>query len=276
MYKPTWARVIAAPFLFLVVLLIAAWSSGFQEIICEQTKSGEEQCASYNLAAYYLVQIKRTVDDNDGLITALATIIIAGFTAALWRSTDNLWKAGKKQMRLIKATAALQSIDMQASIKAAQESVDVARSSAEKQLRAYLSIRHMKTVMVSGQIARVKVRLVNAGQTPARKIRLAYIGQFEANPEATKIYFRPTAGRPSVMDVGPNRQMGFTINGDIILTESVLNDMARDSIRMVVAGVITYEDVFGKTRRLIFKGYTYYTDHAHMSIASCRRGNRSS
>ncbi|MBZ9706929.1 hypothetical protein LB543_09375 [Mesorhizobium sp. ESP7-2] len=91
--------------MFLIVLLVAAWTSGSQEIICEQTKSGEEQCAPYNLAAYYLVQIKRTVDDNDGLITALATIVIAAFTGTLWKSTRDLGLAGDKQLRIARKAA---------------------------------------------------------------------------------------------------------------------------------------------------------------------------
>lgn len=97
MHKPTLARIISAPFLFLAVLLVAAWTSGFQEIICEQTKGGEEHCAPYNLALFYLIKIKETVDKNDGLITALATIVIAAFTATLWKSTDKLWRAGREE-----------------------------------------------------------------------------------------------------------------------------------------------------------------------------------
>jgi hypothetical protein len=258
-------------------------SKPFQSCISTPPESGSDQNLKESIAAISVSVIDRYrlcagefVDANGESIIAGFTVILALSTIALWSATDKLWKAGEKQMLLIRESAGQQSTDMQASIKAAQDSVDVARSSAEKQLRAYLAIDEMKPILVSGKIPCVRVMFINAGQTPARKVRLNYIGQFEANPEATKIHFRPTREHRSFMNVGPNRQMGFTIYGDIVLTDSVLSDMARASIRMVIAGVITYEDVFGRTRRLTFKGYTNYTDHEHIGISSCKRGNRSS
>ncbi|BAB53685.1 mlr8038 [Mesorhizobium japonicum MAFF 303099] len=97
MHKPTLARVIAAPFLFFIVLLIAAWTSGYQEIICEETKRGEELCSAYNLAFFFLIKLREFVDKYDGLITALATLAIGAFTYTLWKSTDKLWRAGRDE-----------------------------------------------------------------------------------------------------------------------------------------------------------------------------------
>ncbi|MBZ9843717.1 hypothetical protein [Mesorhizobium sp. CA5] len=62
---------------------------------------------------------------------AFFTFILCVFTGLLWRSTNKLWLAGEKQMKLIQDNAALQSADMQASIKVAEDAAKAANRSAE-------------------------------------------------------------------------------------------------------------------------------------------------
>jgi hypothetical protein len=234
MHKPTLARLIAAPFLFVVVLLGAAWTSGFQEIICEQTKSGEEQCAPYNLAAYYLVQIRRTVDENDGLITALATIVIAGFTAALWRSTDNLWLAGEKQMKLIQDNAALQS------------------QIGELQTRAYVSV-HSVTANIkpstNGEALNIRasVVLVNSGQTPAQLIGLfvdVKIGDGGGGGSAS----------PQYLEIGPGVQFPQEVSVGLPLDNFPIGSDGQRNCWLGVDIRFRYLDYLGDEWR---KGFEY-------------------
>jgi hypothetical protein len=40
--------------------------------------------------------------ENEGLLTLLATILVAGFTGTLWFETNRLWRAGEKQIIAVK------------------------------------------------------------------------------------------------------------------------------------------------------------------------------
>lgn len=62
---------------------------------------------------------------------AFFTFVLCVFTGLLWRSTNKLWLAGEKQMKVIEKNAAQQSIDMKASIKVAEDAAKAAGRSAE-------------------------------------------------------------------------------------------------------------------------------------------------
>ena len=62
---------------------------------------------------------------TDSLIAGF-TLGLLIFTGLLWRSTDKLWLAGEKQLRLLAETSEAQSREMQASIAEAKKSADAA------------------------------------------------------------------------------------------------------------------------------------------------------
>jgi len=66
------------------------------------------------------------LDTHNGIITAIATGFIAWFTLSLRQSTDKLWDAGERQLKLTADNFADQSRDMQASIAAANRSATAA------------------------------------------------------------------------------------------------------------------------------------------------------
>jgi hypothetical protein len=43
--------------------------------------------------------------ENEGPLTLLATILVAGFTGTLWFETNRLWRAGEKQIAIAKISA---------------------------------------------------------------------------------------------------------------------------------------------------------------------------
>lgn len=104
----------------LIVLLLSLIPSYYE--ICEiSEKTKEEHCARYQVAQFLGIKIPQFLDRMGGVLTALATLAIAAFTLTLKRSTDRLWDAGERQLKLAADTAAAQSRDMQASIKTAEE-----------------------------------------------------------------------------------------------------------------------------------------------------------
>jgi hypothetical protein len=66
--------------------------------ICEADQYGHERCTAHNLL--YVVWWHTSYVINSATITALATAAIAYFTLILKRSTDNLWEAGERQLKL--------------------------------------------------------------------------------------------------------------------------------------------------------------------------------
>jgi hypothetical protein len=111
------------------------------EICKESQKASEEACTSYSLVPFLVIEIGKILDALGVAITALATIAITWFTFSLRRSTDKLWDAGERQIELARETSAAQSLDMQASIKAAKKSAKVAENALIATDRAWISIK---------------------------------------------------------------------------------------------------------------------------------------
>jgi hypothetical protein len=68
---------------------------------CEGDNANNDYCAAYELT----VVIVAFVEAHSGSFTALATVAIAWFTLTLKVSTDKLWDAGERQLKLTRRTA---------------------------------------------------------------------------------------------------------------------------------------------------------------------------
>jgi hypothetical protein len=108
-------------------LLVVAFETDFSgHIVCEHNQTTEhEDCTTYSLFPFLLIQVFKTLNDYGVAITALATIAIGIFTFTLKMSTDRLWEAGEKQRRLYEDTA-------------------------ERQLRAYVLVERAQFVQPNG------------------------------------------------------------------------------------------------------------------------------
>ncbi|TPK70771.1 hypothetical protein FJ527_28260 [Mesorhizobium sp. B2-4-18] len=106
------------------------------------------------------------VDAHEGFFLVVFTALLAVFTYMLRSSTDKLWKAGDDQMKLIEANAAQQSIDMQASTKAALDAVAVTKEIGRAQVQAYLSCASA-SFGVEDRLFRCWAVIKNNGQSPA-------------------------------------------------------------------------------------------------------------
>jgi hypothetical protein len=87
-------------FATLLVIFILSSDIAAQHEVCETTKEGAKECASYGVVHFALHEIGAALDSYNGLITALATAFIAWFTLSLRRSTDKLWDAGERQTNI--------------------------------------------------------------------------------------------------------------------------------------------------------------------------------
>jgi len=151
MPKPTASRVATALLIGFLLLLAAAWLSGSTAEICKEAKTGQEQCAAYNLALFLLIEIREFLHSIEGVITALATIAVAWFTWTLWRSSEKMWIVTK-------------------------ESADTARSSLIASNRAWIrpaiSPAGKFRIDKNGISGSVRVEMTNVGNAPASHINI--------------------------------------------------------------------------------------------------------
>ena len=100
--------------------------------VCEATKEGAKECATYNVLSYALHKIGTALNDYNGAITAIATAFIAWFTLSLRRSTDKLWDAGERQLRHVESEAAAAAdFHRSAQFEQIAEQIEALRNSAE-------------------------------------------------------------------------------------------------------------------------------------------------
>lgn len=76
--------------LFLIGVALLLFPS--YDIYCQSDNTYYYECAPYSVAA----AVGAWIDSHDGIVTALGTLAIAGFTLALWRATDLLGSEAKK------------------------------------------------------------------------------------------------------------------------------------------------------------------------------------
>ena len=129
--------------------LIAVAFELVQGQICEYNQATEhEECTTYSLVPFLLIQVGKTLNNYGVAITALATVAIGFFTLTLKLSTDKLWEAGEKQRKLYEVTA-------------------------ERQLRAYVFASDVKVLQFFA-VPRVTAEFKNFGQTPSDEITISY------------------------------------------------------------------------------------------------------
>jgi len=215
--------------------------------------------------------IKR--DDNDKAVVAGFTIVLAISTIGLWLATNKLWAAGERQLELLRESSATQSRDMQASIQAANElagasnrgaaaaskssiaiaeSNKIARESAERQIRAYISVQPYDFEFLRGTNKAIactaKYKIHNAGQTPAHHVRTDV--DFRIAPWPLTESLAPLKENMLVFDrsVGP----GETISGSAKKGQDISE--LRDGMRLYLIGCVKYRDVFERNRETWFCG----------------------
>ena len=168
------------------------------------------------------------------------------------------------------------------SLKESMEANDIASQTAKRQLRAYVMAED-QTIdgLWRGGPTTMTLKVYNRGQTPAYNVRVWSVvtGTLE-NPDQCKIFRR--AGEKfhqSTIDVGPGN---FVVHGNDCqdpLDGNAYSGIVAGDLKLIFAGVIKYEDAFGRTRRTTFK--QFYAGNGNSAtitsdLSACGRGNRSS
>ncbi|WP_292061603.1 hypothetical protein [Brevundimonas sp. UBA7664] len=162
-----------------------------------------------------------------------------------------------------------------AALAKAREANEIARRSSERQLRAYLSIDQVYCVGVeAGKHPVIWMSIKNRGQTPARNIRIkrAVIRCHTGKPDAVRI---TDLTETHIFDLGPDQPTTqyeqFTTQP---LTVLQAHDILHGDVVHIFAGYIRYTDVFGRTRRNVFRAHLAKDSFRHEGKAYLSLGGR--
>jgi hypothetical protein len=233
-----------------LMLLIFLFSSDFAAHyeICEPANTGAKDCASYSVLSYALHKVGATLDALNGVITAIATAFIAWFTLSLRQSTDKLWDAGERQLKLLGESSAAQSRDMQASIEAAQKSADAAMLAVGAE-RAWMMHEGLPIIVIKDTSTKSKIIGLqatpiwkNMGRSPALGTNIAVSAavipiQLRFPPEFHRNWQSSRAKPP----LGPNQLMSGAPD---IMEEPQASAILQGKAAWIVYSAIRYQDMF--------------------------------
>jgi hypothetical protein len=171
--------------LLLIVGAVISYLAPLKTEVCDENpNTGAKYCTTDYVPLVALRAVGKYLENHNGAITGLATIVIAIFTATLYRATERLWKASESQLKEMAKTSDLAERQMtlagrQADILEKQAAIARIQFIADK--RPQLRIRHVTINSASsvlwfavGQHITGSLILVNTGGTDARIIASRY------------------------------------------------------------------------------------------------------
>ena len=206
---------------------------------CEETAGKEgrktEECKSL---------WERTTSDP----VAFFTFWLVVFTGGLGVSTVLLWRAGERQIELVRETSVAQSRDMKASVAAAEAAVNVAQDTAKRQLRAYVTvngvIRTRDPGDLNGEGFAVLIDVKNNGQTPASDLLQWARIEIREFPLATDLPIHCLENAPRGILPPETKNLAFpTFTRALTIIEE--NAVLANHTAVYVYGEVDYLDVFG-------------------------------
>lgn len=219
------------------------------------------------------------------LILAVGTTILGFATVFLWRATRQLVldakEASEKQFgaSMIAAGAAKESADtakIQAEV--ARGTLNAMQDTAERQLRAYLSVMKARIENVAvGEKPKVSFKVKNMGQTPAHKLSGHVgigIGKYPI-PKGSKVNPPPSPDEISRVNLAPTMRVTHGAMMGVPLTEVQFNEIRDGKTAIYVVANIEFADAFD--RKWIQRLRLMYTCRGLQSgsnkLEVCEEGN---
>ena len=239
----------------------------------QDTAAGEKIAGEEKYQANGWTKIKQAIERNEKVVTALSTAVIAAFTIALVLATGFLFFSSEKVADAAKDSA-----------KAAQAAVELSDKTAERELRAYLSVTgfHITNLKV-GEHIRAQIVLTNAGKTPAYHVKFNIstmgIRDFPApnyvpapTPPEPYIGGVPTAPNGGTFSISPVRALPLLSQEEFEAIKPNENPMGS---AIYIMGVVSYIDAFNKLRTTRFYGAYggQYGTNAIGAVAQMSEGN---
>jgi hypothetical protein len=209
------------------------------------------------------------LEDHNGALTALATIVMAIFTALLWISTRKLWLAGERQAARSKEEFEYTKAKLSESADQAQKQTllvglqtDILEKQKEISRQQFLATHRSRVVLREAFIASelgdpvlVRYVLANIGGNECRIVQSAMLVEVHSGGR-TPLFLPSSAGKNVVGDV--SLQPGEHLNGEYgsdanwPMDWTVKNPAERRIGDCYFCGQITYEDGSGVLRHTGF------------------------
>ena len=167
-----------------------------------------------------------------------------------------------------------------AATKAALDAVAVTREMGERQIRAYLGVLEIVGKnFVAGQAPEFSLKINNTGQSPARKCQARVTLQpTEGRADNFRIRLPLTKDLISKSDISANAGVSVNLGLGGKVENGDLDQIRSGKVSFILAGLLIYHDVFGKTKRLVFKYNSEPLKEGATTVTfrACNKGNHSS
>lgn len=165
-----------------------------------------------------------------------------------------------------------------ATLRRATEANELSRKTSILQLRAYIAVEDLRIDdLVPGKHPTASFTIRNVGATIARGV-VATAQVIRQSESPTGKWHVPKGFTPSKFDLPPGGEVhrSFTWPTPLTVAEISAHPMPR---LFYYAGVVSYRDIYGRTRRTIFRqtaAANYLKDGSGPLVPFNRKGNRSS
>lgn len=161
---------------------------------------------------------------------------------------------------------------------AAWRALEIAQDTAEKQLRAYIVIESIEQVRVDYNNPPVFIATMrNTGQTPAKRIDRFVAFTAVSEDVRPRFAFRDAEGNlpdlPSYI-LGPEKLQTIEIGMRRQVAPDIVNAMFSGEVKCYGGGVISYDDIYGKRRRTIFRFEAIPQSEGRFRVNLLNRHNR--
>lgn len=199
----------------------------------------------------WLVSIPGWIETHSDFVIAAATGAIALFTWTLYRATRKLWKVSQEQSKDMKTSLAI----ARESADAATNTVNIMKDTAEKQLRAYLSVRIDHVFCFSDEIiAQIRFIMLNHGQTPAYNVTQTALIEILPYPLPPD-YQLPNLPEPpdTTYVLHPTATLNGFVRAIRLFSKEEINRIINNNgFRIYILGLVKYKDGFGINRQTKF------------------------
>lgn len=191
---------------------------------------------------------KTFLDHTPDWFVALFTALLFFVTNRLVKSTNKLWDAGERQIKLTRSVAAVQARNTRRQLRLSEDT-------AERELRAYLwvEVQNILQLDEANPIA-VRVAMNNAGKTPAYNVCISCsaIVAPALLPSGTQ-FNADFSGSITVTTIHPGSDRKFAIaRSSAPPSLAMVDQINNGSHRLYVGGVVSYEDAFAIKRTTKF------------------------
>ncbi len=237
MLKPTAPRIFAAFCCLFVILLIAAWLSGSRAEICNEATPEHQNCHSYNLATFALIEIAKFLNDYGVAMTAVATAAIALFTWTLWQSSEKMWGVTK-----VSADAAVEAADAAIAVERARFFIVIEHHN----LPEVIINAESRGVLAGGENFSIRYRFQNYGKTPGIIKALTVDSMIATDAVEPSHHPVVISEFPEYM-IGANGLTKASWYSPILVPDlSQVQAIGRNAARLWFFGRLYYDDVFGE------------------------------